>query len=211
MNIIDRKIVLNLNANWQAINVRTVADAFVAMNGGTNGNPPVKALDIVYPIDSDGNYNFSEYESIRPVSWVEWLSLPIREFDLVVNTSKYKIRVPTVVVCVNFHKMPKKKFRPTKSVLMGLQKGICGLTGKKISMKQANIEHKIPRSQGGKNTFENLMAVDKDVNSKRGNKPYSELGYEPLFNHKEPAPIPVQYSIKELESNDWRFFVDISE
>lgn len=209
MNIIDRKIVLSLNGMWQAIGTKTVAEAFTAMMGGTKDNPPVKALDISYPQDEDGNYDF-ENPSIRDVTWIEWVSLPIREFDLVVNTAKYKLRVPTVVVAVNFKKMPKKRFRPTKSVMYELQKGICGLTGKPITFKQSNIEHKIPRSRGGKDTFENLMVVDKEINSKRGNRPYEELGLVPRFNHKEPAPIPVQYSIKSLAHHDWKFFVDLS-
>lgn len=210
MNIIDRKIVLNLNANWQAINVRTVSDAFIAMNGGNKDNPPVKALDISYPQDDNGNYDFAN-PSIIPVTWSEWLALPVREFDLVVNTSRYKIRVPSVIVSVNYNKMPKKRFRPTKAVLYELQKGVCGLTGKRISFKQANLEHKVPKSLGGKDTFENLMAVDRDINSKRGNKPYEELGLKPLFNNKEPAPLPVQYSIKKLEMFDWKWFLDITE
>jgi len=209
MNIIDRKIVLNLNANWQAINIRTVKDAFIAMNGGDADNPPVKALDITYRQNEDGEYNFDEPESIVPVTWLEWLTLPIREFDLVVNTAKCKIRAPSVIVSVNYNKMPKKRFRPTKSVLYELQKGICGLTGKKISYKQANLEHKIPKSLGGKDTFENLMVADEKINSERGNKPYHELGLRPLFNHKEPAPIPTQYTIKNLVHNDWKFFLDV--
>ena len=208
MNVVDRKIVLNLNANWQAINIRTVSEAFISMNGGNKDSPPAKALDISYLQDENGNYDF-ENPSIIPVTWNEWVSLPIREFDLVVNTSRSKIRVPTVIVSVNYNKMPKKRFKPTRSLLFELQRGICGLTHKKISMKQSNLEHKIPKSLGGKDTFENLMVVDKDINSKRGNKPYSELGLIPLFSHKEPAPIPVQYSIKKLEVLDWKWFLDI--
>lgn len=208
MNIVDRNIVLSLNGNWQAIGVKTVAEAFTAMMGGTKNNPPVKALDFDYPQDANGNYDF-ENPVIKDVSWVEWLALPIREFDLVVNTSKHKIRVPTVVVAVNFKKMPKKRFRPTKKVLFELQKGICGLTGKPITFSQANIEHKKPKSQGGKDTFENLMVADKRANNARGDKPYSELGIVPRFNHKEPAPIPVSYTIKTIQHHDWKFFVDL--
>lgn len=208
MNIIDRKIVLNLNANWQAINVRTVADAFVAMNGGNSDNPPVKALDISYPQDENGNYDFAN-PSIVPVTWNEWIALPIREFDLVVNTAKYKLRVPSVIVSVNFNKMPKKRFRPNKSTLYNLQGGRCGYTNEKISFNEGNIEHVQPRSLGGKDTFENLLVVKKELNSERGNKPLSELGLSRKFHHKEPAPIPSQYSIKTLANYDWKFFIDV--
>lgn len=207
MNIVDRKIVLSLNANWQAINIRTVAQAFVAMTGGDSDNPPVKALDISYPIDNDGNYDFNTMPSIVPCSWLEWIALPIREYDLVVNTSKYKIRVPTVVVSVNYNKIPKRRIRPTTRVLYEMQNGRCGYTNEKVTLKQVNIEHKVPRSLGGKDVFPNLMVVKKEINSKRGNRPLEELGLKPLFNHKEPAPIPAEFTIKNLASPDWKWFL----
>lgn len=207
MNIVDRKIVLNLNANWQAINIRTVQEAFVSMNGGNKDNPPVKALDISYPINENGEYDFDAQPTIIPVSWVEWLALPIREYDLVINTCKYKIRVPTVIVSVNYAKIPKKRFRPCAKVLHEMQKGICGYSGQKISLKEGSIEHKNPRSLGGKDTFENLMYVKKEINSLRGNKPLEEVGLKPLFYHKEPAPIPVNFTIKNHSSLDWRWFI----
>lgn len=207
MDIVNRKIVLNLNGIWQAIDIRTVKQAFVGMNGGDKDNPPVKALDITYSLNEDGSYNFNEMPSIMPVTWAEWVQLPIREYDLVINTAKQKIRVPTVVVSANYKEIPKKQLSPSKKVLYEMQRGICGLTGRPITFKQANLEHKIPKSLGGKDTFENLMAVDKHVNSKRGNKPYSELGLKPLFHHKKPAPIPVNFTIKTYESLDWRWFM----
>ena len=210
MNIIDRK-VLSLNGLWQAIGVKTVKDAFVAMNGGDTNNPPAKALDISYPQNEDGSYNFNEYPTIIPVSWLEWITLPIREYDTVINTCKMKLRVPTVIVAVNFKKIPKKRFRPTRQVLYQLQKGICGYSGKHIPITKGNIEHKKPRSQGGKDTFENLMFVDKTINSFRGDKPLEEVGLKPLFHNKEPQPIPVPYAIKRLEHSDWKLFVDVNE
>jgi len=206
--IVNRRIVLSLNANWQAIGLRSVAEAFVAMNGGSKDNPPVKALDISYSIDKNGEYEFDKMPSIFPVSWVEWIDLPIREYDLVLNTCKYKIRVPTVIVALNYNKIPKKSLYPTKKNLYDFQRGICGLTGRKISWSQANIEHKIPKSKGGRNTWENLIVADRDINNARGNKDYSELGLKPLFNHKTPAPIPAQFTIKKLESLDWRWFFE---
>jgi len=178
--------------------------------GGDEYNPPVKALDISYEQDENGEYNFEKTPFINAVSWIEWLALPIREYDLVVNTSKYKIRVPTVMVSVNYYKVPKKRFRPTASFLYEAQKGICGYSGQKITRKQGNIEHKIPRSLGGKETFENLMYVKKEINSKRGNKSLAEAGLTPLFSHKEPNPIPVSFTFKTLAHRDWKWFVNLS-
>ena len=91
-DILKKTIVLVLNRNWQAINIRTPADAFCQM--ATNA---ATALDI------EGD------EHIRPVKWDEWITLPVREGDHAVRTARGAIRVPTVIVAVNFAKVPKKR------------------------------------------------------------------------------------------------------
>lgn len=206
MNLKDRKIVLNLNAGWQAIDIRTVAEAFVAMNGGTNDEPPVRALDITYKQNPDGSFCFDELPLFAPVTWVEWIDLPIRPYDLVINTPNKKIRVPTVLVAAKYNKIPTKRIRPNKKTLYELQNRRCGYTGDIISFNQGNIEHKTPKSLGGKDTFENLMIVKKEINSKRGNKPLELLNLKPLFAHREPQPIPVSFTINFNEHPDWKWF-----
>jgi len=100
-----------------------------------------------------------------------------------------------------------RKFRPTKSLLYDMQKGICGYSGKKMSMKHMNIEHKQPKSLGGRDTFPNLMLVDTQINHARGNKPLEQVGLKPLFTHKEPQPLPVAYVIKSAVHPDWNYFI----
>src|SRR5438477_3319559 len=91
-SIINKALVLVLNRNWQAINIRTPAEAFCQM--ATNA---ATALDI------DGE------NRIHPVTWDEWITLPIRDGDNAVRTVRGAIRVPTVVVALNFAKLPKKR------------------------------------------------------------------------------------------------------
>src|SRR5688572_32458527 len=96
-DILNKTIVLVLNRNWQAINIRTPQDAFCQM--ATN---VATGLDIEL---SDG----ASAEPLRPVTWDEWITLPIREQDNAVQTVRGPIRVPTVIVAVNFAKVPKKR------------------------------------------------------------------------------------------------------
>ena len=91
-DILNKTIVLVLNRNWQAINTRTPQDAFCQM-----------ATNVATALEIDGeNY-------IRPVTWDEWITLPIRDQDNAVQTVRGPIRVPTVIVAVNFAKVPKKR------------------------------------------------------------------------------------------------------
>src|ERR1700743_511779 len=96
-DILNKAIVLVLNRNWQAINIRTPADAFCQM--ATNA---VTALDIELNADA-------QTETLRPVTWDEWRTLPIRAGDHAVNTIHGAIRMPTVIVAVNYAKVPKKR------------------------------------------------------------------------------------------------------
>ena len=122
MNILNKTIVLVLNRNWQAINVRTPQEAFCMM--ATN---VATALEIEFeeirPLDAgldqvqsplplpvgrgegrgegsasslDTLHSTLEASSIRPATWDEWITLPIRPHDNAVQTVRGQIRVPTV-------------------------------------------------------------------------------------------------------------------
>ena len=45
---------------------------------------------------------------IRPVTWDEWITLPIRPQDNAVKTVRGAIREPTVIVAVNYARVPRK-------------------------------------------------------------------------------------------------------
>ena len=91
-NILNKAIVLVLNRNWQAINMRTPQEAFCMM-----------ATNVATGLEIEGE------DHIRPVTWEEWITLPIRDQDEAVHTVRGPIRVPTVIVAVNFAKVPKKR------------------------------------------------------------------------------------------------------
>src|SRR5213593_5099641 len=96
-DILNKTIVLVLNRNWQAIHVRTPQEAFCMM--ATN---VATALEIEF---GDG----ARAEALPPVKWDEWIALPIRDGDNAVHTVRGAIRVPTVIVALNFVKVPKKR------------------------------------------------------------------------------------------------------
>src|SRR2546426_3288286 len=91
-DILNKSIVLVLNRNWQAINIRTPQDAFCQM-----------ATNVATGLEIEGENH------IRPVTWAEWITLPIREGDHAVHTVRGAIRVPTVIVAGHFAKVPTKR------------------------------------------------------------------------------------------------------
>ncbi len=200
--------MLVLNSLYQAIGVLSVKKALIALNSSPDGEEyAAKAIDVVYAKTPEGKYDLENVETFAPYTFNEWLMVDFRDgLDQPIHTSRMTIRCPTVIM-TNYSKMPMRRFRATKSVLYEMQKGICGYSGKKLSIKQMNIEHKVPRSKGGRDTFSNLMAVDKAINHARGNKPLEEVGLKPLFHHIEPKPQPMAYAIKSVVHPDWGYFI----
>ena len=213
MNTVANKLIcLNLNANWQPVGFKTVKDAIVDLCGSESyGKPSTMALDIEYELDVNGQPIFDEAKSMNPVSWEEWMMLPIRPWDLAINSPTRSIRVPTVIIATNFNKMPIKTFKgkPSKDGIWNRDQGICQYTGKKLTKDQSTIDHVIPRSKGGLDTWTNMVVCDKSLNSKKGNKLNSELGLKLRKEPIEPSPTPVSALIREAKHHTWKHFLTI--
>jgi 5-methylcytosine-specific restriction endonuclease McrA len=209
-DVAHKAICLSLNRNWQVVGYKTVKDTIIQLCGtGNDSENNSLALDIDYNVDENGEPMFASAKSIVPVTWKEWLSLPIRPWDLTINSAHSVIRVPTVVVAVNYAKMPMRMFRgkPTKEALWRRDNGTCQYTGKPVSKHDANIDHVIPRSKGGKDTWANMVVSSKDINTKKGNRLNSEVGLKLIRTPVAPGATPVCDLITEAKHADWQHFM----
>jgi len=203
MNIIDAKIVLVLNSHWEAIGQKSVKDALIAMCGGSGeeGSPPMLALNIEFSKEDPNELVFAE-----PLTFDKWIDLPVREGDLSINTSKRTIRVPTVLIAVNFSKVPKKVKRFTAQAIWERDGGVCQYTGKKLTKSTGNLDHVVPKSKGGKDTWTNVVLADKNINSKKGDKFNHEVGLNLIKQPKEPSPV-LCFIPEEIRHKDWTPFI----
>ena len=55
------------------------------------------------------------------------------------------------------------EYNDNRISLIAGQNGKCGVTGKKLNKYRMNCHHKIPRSQGGTDQYDNLIWLDTDV------------------------------------------------
>lgn len=208
--IANKLICLSLNSNWQPIGYKTVKDAIIDLCGSEiDGKPSILALDIDYELNENGESNLSAPTIMQPTSWREWLKLTIRPWDLVINSAHMSIRVPTIIIVTNFNKMPVKSFRgkPSKDAIYTRDRGICQYTGKKIDRNSATVDHIIPRSKGGENSWANLVLCSRDINSKKGNRLNTEVGLKLIKQPSIPQPVPVSSLIKEAKHRDWEHFL----
>lgn len=190
-DVLNKSIVLVLNRNWQAINVRTPQEAFCQM--ATNA---ATALEI------EGE------NCIRPVTWEEWITLAIREQDNAVQTVRGAIRVPTVIVAVNYARVPKKRPKLCARTIRERDGNRCQYTGALLRPEDGSIDHVVPRSRGGKDAWENCVWSAKAVNSKKGNRLPHEAGLKLLKQPKALREMPVSQFIRNTHGiPDWEPFV----
>jgi 5-methylcytosine-specific restriction endonuclease McrA len=189
-HILNRPIVLVLNRNWQAINVRTPQQAFVQM-----------ATDTATALDIDG-------ESMVPVRWAQWIKLPVRESDDFVRTPSGPVRIPHVIVLSRFAKVPKRRPRFSARGIWARDGGRCQYTGQALRHGEGNIDHVLPRSRGGKTSWENCVLARKDVNSRKGDRLPEEVGLRLLRRPSVPRELPATLFIRNVEGIPaWRHFL----
>ena len=190
-DILNKAVVLVLNKNWQAINIRTPQEAFCQM-----------ATNVATGLEIQGE------DFIRPVTWDEWVTLPIREGDNLVRTARGPIRVPTAIVALNYAKVPRKRPKLSTRNIRERDGNRCQYTGRVLHPDEGSLDHVVPRSRGGKNTWENLVWSSKDVNSRKGNRLPHEAGLTLLTVPRAPKEKPVTALIRNAhEIADWQLFV----
>ena len=185
--ILNKRNVLVLNRNWQAISITCPASAFCQMS-----------TDVATGLDISGQ------DEMVPTRWSEWVKLPIREDEPSIGTPGGRIRVPTVIVLARFDKVPMKRPRLSARSLWARDRGRCQYTGRELAPGEGNIDHVLPRSRGGATSWENCVLADKSVNSRKGDRTPKEAGLKLLAQPQAPPRLPVTLLLRNRdEIPDW--------
>ncbi len=139
--------VLVLNRVFQPVQVTTAKRAFVLLYGGA-----ANALDEVGEA-----YDFDL-----------WRSLPVRDGDDVVSIVGGGLRVPRVLHLHRYDRTPRVTVRLTRRNLMFRDSHQCQYCGKRPPLRELNIDHVLPRSRGGDDSWENLVTACRICNLRKG-------------------------------------------
>jgi 5-methylcytosine-specific restriction endonuclease McrA len=158
--------VLVLNKNWLAIRVRNAKKAIMLLS-----------RDRACVVDTN---DYSIYK------WDDWINLPCEEGEGI-STTRGEIKVPSVILLTVYGKIPKSAPRLTKKNLFIRDGYTCQYTGKKVSTKDADIDHIIPSSRNGKNSWDNMVVCSKKVNRMKADKTLVEAGLKLIKKPKKPS------------------------
>jgi 5-methylcytosine-specific restriction endonuclease McrA len=139
--------VLVLNRFFQPVQITTVKRAMVLLYG-----------DAAEAIDEEGEAR----------GFVAWRELDVREGDDALPIVGGALRVPRVVHLHRYDRTPRATVRLTRRNLMFRDAHQCQYCGKRPALRDLNIDHVLPRSRGGDDTWENLVTACRDCNLRKG-------------------------------------------
>lgn len=195
MGNVLRDLVLVLNKNWLAVRIET---AMMSLKRSFREQCML--------VDENTSEVFT---------WDDWLKhfSASREkewpFDTpYVNAVRINIRIPRVCVLHKYNKIPKMSIRLSKKNLLIRDKGCCQYSGKRIKEYEATIDHVIPKSQGGKHEWSNVVISCQDINIKKGDRTPEQAGLKLLKEPKAPSWDPIYSSVITNKIHEcWKKFL----
>ena len=186
--------VLVLNRLWQAVHVCTARRAFSLL---CQGHAQVVHTD-------DGSFSTHDFDSWRDLSEAE----PDTQM---VQTSRWRIRIPRVIVLVLFDRLPRKEVKFTRHNIFERDRNTCQYCGKTFDRNDLNLDHVIPRDRGGTTTWENIVCACVQCNTRKANRTPQEAGMHLIRKPKRPKWRPfVQITFTLHQHDSWKHFIDLA-
>ncbi len=109
--------------------------------------------------------------------------------DRYINTVNWSVKMPSVIRLI----VPVKKEKAVKFSRHGIyaiDKGRCQYCGCRVSRREFQYEHVIPRTQGGKTCWENIVVACMTCNQKKAGRTPQQAGMRLLSTPVRPKKLP---------------------
>ena len=124
---------------------------------------------------------WSWQEAVK-AAWLERVSI-IAEYDEVVHSPSTEIRIPSVVVLKDYVK-PARSAAFTRFNLFLRDEFSCQYCGARGDL---TFDHVVPRSRGGRTTWENVVAACGPCNLKKGARTLAQTGMQLRRRPRRPS------------------------
>lgn len=183
--------VLVLNRLYQPIHVTTVRRAFVLLYQGV-----ARAIDREY----------------RTFDFESWSALSHEVQHETIGTPSHRIRVPRVIVLIAYEHFPKTRVRFSRQNIYARDGNTCQYCRRRLPRSELNLDHVIPRTQGGKTTWENVVCSCVPCNLRKGGRTPSEAGLRLLKLPARPRWTPLfRAPLRKATYREWLPFLSLAD
>lgn len=157
MSVLARRKVLVLNRGWHPIGVVTLEKAIcLAVSTYNNGEPKARILDPT--------------QEFRLFTWADWSALAPVVGEESIRSAKQDFRIPEIILLTRYSKFPNQRTNFSRRTIYRRDGNTCQYCGLKPGTAELSIDHVLPRSRGGKTTWENCVLCCTNCNRKKADK-----------------------------------------
>ena len=183
--------VLLLNRNYAPVSVTTARRGMVLLFGGS-----AVALD-----ELGAAHDFSR-----------WRTLPVRETDDRLPIVGGQLRIPRVLHLLRYDRAPRFGVRLTRRNLLLRDSYRCQYCGEEPGVRELNVDHVMPRSRGGRDSWDNLVISCRGCNVRKGKRTPDEAGMQLPRKPVKPGWSTAAHIVLTTRApfSEWRPFLGAS-
>lgn len=129
-------------------------------------------------------------EQYRTFDFDSWADLSVSVHHDTVGLVDRVVRVPRVILLVTYDRLPRRQVRFSRFNIYGRDRNICQYCGAKFSRTELNLDHVVPRSQGGASRWENVVCSCHTCNRRKGGRTPEQAGMRLLRSPRRPEWTP---------------------
>lgn len=189
--------VLVLNKHYMAIRIIGVKRAFSLLCRDL-------AEVVSFEEGSYANYDFR--------SWCE-VSQFRRRFEPDghdwISTVNFYVAVPRIIRLLFYDRLPRNDVKFNRRNIFARDRNRCQYCGKHFPTSELSLDHVVPRSLGGKATWENIVCACTRCNVKKGGRTPKQAGMDLVRQPAKPRHNPVVHiHLGHDRYSSWRQFLD---
>lgn len=131
----------------------------------------------------------------------------VLEYDATktIKTERQDYKIPSVIRLLKYVLLPFKKLKPTRENIYRRDGGKCAYCG---NSRDLTIDHILPKSKGGLNTWENMVTCCSRCNVIKGDKLLKDTGFKLRVKPFKPNYL---YFIKNIGTiqEQWTMYLNI--
>lgn len=156
------------------------------------------------------------YEPIRVISWQKAITLLtlgkveiVETYDRDIRSASITFKMPSVARLISKFRRKKKPVKFNRANIYARDRNTCQYCWKTFTFRQLTFDHVIPRSQGGKTSWENIVAACQSCNLRKGGRTPKQSDMQLLRAPKRPEWLPavtIRVSLQSLPEA-WRDYL----
>lgn len=129
-------------------------------------------------------------EQYRTFDFQSWTELSASVHDDTIGLVGRVVRVPRVILLVAYDRVPRRHVRFSRFNIYARDRNTCQYCGHKFARNDLNLDHVVPRSQGGLSRWENVVCSCHACNRRKGGRTPEQAGMRLLRPAHRPEWTP---------------------